>query len=193
MLVDVCTDGHAALCHAVLGAYLAKSPVVGLRGSDRAFDFTILIEFGFALFIEFCCDNEYALLAYPVLQADLALSAINHAIGQVDIVPSALAGFLFIGVEIDIGHHLFDVFDNLAFVYVLAVVILATQLIVAALLIEVKEYPCQFLFGDGFEQCLLTQVIERPVVRNLLVIGHQFGLLYLEIGQHLVEGTLEQE
>ena len=104
---------------------------------------------------------------------------VHHAVLQHDVIPRVLALTLSRVPHVDYleGVKLL----KLALVFI---ILLAAQLVVAPLLVEVQQQPRQFLFADGLRQCLLAQVVDSPVVRHERAVSEPCTLVQPEVGKH---------
>ena len=104
---------------------------------------------------------------------------VNHAVLQHNVIPRVLALALSRVLHVNDLKRVKLLKLALAFI-----ILLAAQLVVAPLLVEVEQQPRQFLLCYGLRQCLLAQVINSPVVRHERAVGEPFGLALPEVGKH---------
>ena len=186
-VVDVFADGLSRLVDVRLGLFLHEGPVVFLRHAERTLHAAVLVELGVAVLVELRGDDKLFHQALPFGRFGCR-AVVHHAVLQHDVIPRVLALALSRVPHVDYleGVKLL----KLAFVFVL---LLAAQLVVASLLVEVQQQPCQFLFVDGLRKGLLAQVVNSPVVRHERAAGEPFGLVEPEVGKHFGVRLLEDE
>ncbi|CDF21681.1 unknown [Prevotella sp. CAG:617] len=180
---------HRLVClrNLSLSFLFQQGPVVSFGRTVRTLHAPVLFSLGVSLGIEGSGYNKVAHLPFP-RQWISAQSLVFTAILQQHSIPGLVA-LLLPGILHRQDLERFVLFQFPAVVLLL----LATRLPVATLLVEAEQNPGQLIRADRLAQGLGAEVIERPVVGYLSTPGHPLRITLPEGGHHLVEGVTEEE
>ena len=189
MVVDEGSDRLPRFFQPSFRQLLPESPVVLSGSTERPLYLSVLVFLGChpVLFV-FSSDDQLFCLSDPFFQVCLALTMKRPAVLQFHTVPSAVISSIF--PDLYINDFQFMIFLPLRRILLF---ILSPKLEIAPFLVEAEQYPRQLLFPNGLRKCLLPEIIECPVCRNLPAVGNQSVLVTVKIGQHLLKGFDEKE
>ena len=177
---DIFADGKPRCTDVFFRLYLQQSPVI-IFGHTKASLYTaVFVGLGDAVFIQLGSNDKFFHLTGPVGLL-WCRTVIYHSVFEHDIVPRVLTLLV---ARVHYVNNLKGIV--LLFFCVVRFRFFATRLVVAALLVEVEEYPCQLLTADSLVQGLAPQIIYGPVVGYLHASLHHVGMLLPEYLQHLV-------